>query len=197
MDRSTGLMYQSMVSGSDQPAGLPRGSGTALAAYFLSFADKKLSRQLHQGVMTQLAESPLGFGAGREYPDRFSGREGDIDSGPLILGYSISSTGFTLGNSRIHDNQSYFAKCYATTYLFGAPHTAQGKTAFVTGGPLGNAIMFAMLTAQADPAKQNKPVPPSETGPGKSSKSGTSDEHESPAPESEKSAGRKGSRRRR
>ena len=43
-----------------------------------------------------LADSVLGFGAVYEYPVAYRkvGR-GDIDSGPLVLGYAVSATGFS------------------------------------------------------------------------------------------------------
>ncbi len=43
-DPRSGLLHQSIRPEDGVPTDLPRGSGTALAAYFLSFADPKLSR---------------------------------------------------------------------------------------------------------------------------------------------------------
>ena len=136
----TGLLRQTM------PAGVPRGSGTALAAYFLGWADARQSKALLEAMKRELYDAPLGFGAMREYPRGRRGR-GDADSGPLVLGFGVSPTGFALGAARMHGDTSLFAHLYATVTLFGAPVSSGGARRFSTGGPIGNAILFAMLTA--------------------------------------------------
>lgn len=146
LDAKTGLLMQSVTP---DGAGLdaPRGSGTALAAYFLSFANDRLSQDLHESLARHLQGRLLGFGVVREYPPSQAGR-GDIDSGPIVFGYGVSATGFALAASRIHRDPQTYASLYATAYLFGAPYTSDARREFITGGPIGNAILFAMLTAQ-------------------------------------------------
>ena len=125
-----------------------RGSGTALAVYLLSFSDPGLAAELYRAVKDKLARTFLGFGVVREYPSGNSGSSGDIDSGPVILGFGVSPTGFSLAGARIYRDEAFFADLYATAYLFGAPLDREDRRGFVTGGPLGDAILFAMLTAQ-------------------------------------------------
>jgi hypothetical protein len=134
------------VAASDRPHDGPRASGTALAAYFLSFADEEQARSLHQSLEASVGGSVLGFGAIAEYPDGRGG-VGDVDSGPLIAGYSISGTGFALSSARRYGSADRFAALWATTRLFGLPRERDGRLRFVLGGPLGDAIVFAMLTA--------------------------------------------------
>jgi hypothetical protein len=141
-DRRTGLLRQTM------PGGAARGSGTALAAYFLGFADRRLSAELLAAMKRELYAAPLGFGAMREYPRGRSGG-GDADSGPLVLGFGVSATGFALGAARMNGDATLFARLYATVALFGVPVRRGGARHFATGGPIGNAILFAMLTAPA------------------------------------------------
>lgn len=150
VDPRTGLLYQA-VRGDGRPLDAPRGSGTALAAYFLSFADTKLSRKLHLAVQRELARSVLGFGVVREYPAGVAGGLGDIDSGPLIAGFSISATGFALAGCRIHGDPQCFSRLYSTIHLMGAPVERGGKRSYVSGGPLSDAIMLAMQTARRAP----------------------------------------------
>ena len=71
----------------------------------------------------------------------------DIDSGPVIFGYSTSATGLGISGARIYRDRDFYKKLCATLYLVGAPVKNGGKLQFITGGPIGNAIMFAMLTA--------------------------------------------------
>lgn len=148
LDPQTGLLIQAVEPHSGAAADSPRGSGTALAAYFLSFADLPLSRDLYRAAQTHLADTVFGFGVVREYPRHCRGGRGDIDSGPVILGYSISATGFLIAGSRIHGDADEFARLTSTAHLFGAPFRRAGRREYVTGGPLGNAILFAMLTAR-------------------------------------------------
>jgi hypothetical protein len=134
------------VTPTGKPRDAPRGSGSALAAYFLSLADAGLAQRLHVAISRELGRGPLGFGMVAEYPRGYRGR-GDIDSGPLVFGVSISATGFALGSARAAGDYESFRKIFRTVYLFGAPYRHSGGREFATGGPLGNAIMFAMLTA--------------------------------------------------
>jgi hypothetical protein len=141
----TGLLFQA-VGPSGAPVDRPRGSGSALAAYFLSFADPELSLGLQRAVRRELSSSVLGFGVVREYPAA-QGGQGDIDSGPLVFGWSISAMGFSLGAAKIARDESAFRELWRAYYLFGAPREARERMHFVSGGALGDAILFAMLTA--------------------------------------------------
>ncbi len=146
IDPDTGLLYQTYM-----PPG--RGSGTAIGIYFLSFADKELSADLYKALKKHLSGGLLGFGAIREYPVNVPG-EGDIDSGPVISGYGISATGFSLAGCRIHRDSELFCELYGTSFLFGCPVIRGDRLDFVMGGPLGNAIMFAMITAMPEVSEE-------------------------------------------
>ncbi|MBT3220410.1 MAG: hypothetical protein HN348_15090 [Proteobacteria bacterium] len=144
-DAESGLLVQTATLKGRK--GEPRGSGTAFAAYFMSFADPEFSASLYESMRDELIDHRLGWGVVREYPRGVFGL-GDIDSGPVILGYAVSTTGMTLAVSRAHGDRKTYADVYATAYLFGAPHVAEGRRHFATGGPVGDALMFALLTAQ-------------------------------------------------
>jgi hypothetical protein len=148
VDRASGLLFQSAAA-DGSPRDAPRGSGTALAAYFLSFADARISEELHAAVERELATRVFGFRALSEYPRGARAGHGDIDSGPLVLGLSVSATGFALAGCRIHRDADCFREILALADMFGAPlHRDERGTTYVSGGPLGDAILFAMQTAQ-------------------------------------------------
>jgi len=146
---ATGLLAQA-ASPLDASARDPgRGSGTALAAYFLAYADPALSAALYHAVRRELYRTVLGFGAVLEHPAscvECTGRV-DVDSGPTVLGFGVSATGFAIGASRTNADREAFTSLYATAHLFGAPFDEEGSRTFATGGPLGDAILFAMVTA--------------------------------------------------
>jgi hypothetical protein len=148
IDPESGLLYQAADARTGATIGAPRGSGTALAAYATSFADAALSRQLYAGLHRQ-ALSVLGFGMMREYASATAG-DGDIDSGPVLLGVGVSATGFALAAARLHGDQRLFTELYRTVDLFGVPLQRGHARHFMSGGPLGNAIVLAMSGASFD-----------------------------------------------
>ena len=144
--RPSGYLAQSVGRGDASGEGTPRGSGTALAAYFLSFADAGLAREL-AGALARTGHVRLaGFGGVREYAPGASGR-GDVDSGPVLFGVSVSATGFALAAARQSGDRDRYRELYRTAALFGVPVARGEGRRFVTGGPIGNAILLAMLTA--------------------------------------------------
>jgi hypothetical protein len=144
IDPRSGLLVQAVtVEGALRDA--PRAAGTGLASYFLSFAEGPLSRSLFTALARQF-RTVLGFGGILEVP-RGSPSRADIDSGPVFLGFGVSASGFALGASRIHGDFDTFRALSATAHLFGAPLDEHGMRTYAFGGPLGDAILFAMLTA--------------------------------------------------
>ncbi|MFO0631061.1 MAG: hypothetical protein U0325_36290 [Polyangiales bacterium] len=142
VDPATGLLWQS-ADEAGAPADAPRGSGTAIAAYFLSFADPALSASLRRSLAARGRASLLGFGGVREYPSGRAGR-GDIDSGPVLLGVSVSATAFGLAAARQSGDRGWFTELSRTASLFGV----QRDDGWVTGSTFGNAILLAMSTAE-------------------------------------------------
>ena len=148
IDRDSGLLYQAADARTGSPIDAPRGSGTAIAVYATAFVDRDLSRELYAALRRQ-ALSVLGFGMMREYPAGQRG-DGDIDSGPVLLGVGVSATGFALAAARLHGDRELFTQLYRTVDLFGVPlRDARGRH-FMSGGPLGNAILLAMTGASFD-----------------------------------------------
>lgn len=148
IDAKSGLLYQAADARTGTPVGPPRGSGAAIAAYSLSFADRALSDQLYAGLRRQ-AVNVLGFGMMREYAAGRVG-DGDIDSGPVLFGVGVSATGFALAAARLHHDDELFTRLYRTVELFGVPLGNAQSRHYLSGGPLGNAILLAMATASPE-----------------------------------------------
>jgi hypothetical protein len=127
----------------------PRGSGTAVTAYFVSFADPSLARELSRAVLRGVG-MVAGFGGVREYPAGWSGH-GDIDSGPVVLGVSVSGTAFGFASARLLRDESRFTAMWRTASLFGAPRGRGDRWSYPAAGALGNALLLAMMTAEACP----------------------------------------------
>jgi hypothetical protein len=146
VDRSTGLLIQLVDPSTGARLDAPRGSGTCLAVYFLSFAERALSQDLWAAAQRELQSTVLRFGVMREYPSGDHGG-GDFDSGPILFGYGFTATGFAIGASRVNGDGASFRALYATAHLFGLPDDDHDVRRYATGGPIGDAILFAMVTA--------------------------------------------------
>jgi hypothetical protein len=145
----SGYLLQRVKSGSCKPLDAPRGSGTAVAAYFFSFALPRLSRQLHDAVRER-SDHLFGCAAVAEYAPGYVG-EGDVNAGPILLGYSAGATGFSLGSAKAHGDRELFTMIYRSASLLGGRVDVGGEQSFVAGGWLGDALLLAMVTAREVP----------------------------------------------
>ncbi|HUS64015.1 MAG TPA: hypothetical protein VMZ28_05700 [Kofleriaceae bacterium] len=145
IDPKSGLVIQRMDARTGAARDAPRGSGTGLAAYFAGFADRSIARLLSDGLFRHRS-SFLGFGAIREYADGHAG-SGDVDSGPVLFGVSVAATGFALAPARAFGRSDDLRALYRTVDLFGLPIGFGAGHRFATGGPIGNALLLALLTS--------------------------------------------------
>jgi hypothetical protein len=151
LDPASGLVVQRMDAMTGAPHDAPRGSGTGLAAYFAGFADRDVARLLATAVLRQ-ESTHLGFAGIREYGPGHDG-SGDVDSGPVLLGISVSATGFALASARALGEHEAFVAIYRTVDLFGLPASDGERRRFAFGGPIGNALLLAMLTSDPELAQ--------------------------------------------
>jgi hypothetical protein len=98
LDPTTGLLA-SMVEADGQPSEEPRGSHLGWSIWFLTQVDSAFARQ--QYALYQQYHS-TNLGALRLYSEFASSCEtgaGNVDSGPLILGYGIPATAFAYADA--------------------------------------------------------------------------------------------------
>jgi hypothetical protein len=148
IDSSNGYLMQA-TNGFER--GIPRGSGTSLAAYFIGFVDPVTAQKMFRALRTEGDRNLFGFSTIREFPKGVDG-SGDIDSGPVIFGSSVSATGFTLGSARRFGDRKLFRRLNNTASLWGVPYSASVGRGHAIGGPLGDAILLAMYTARLEPS---------------------------------------------
>lgn len=147
-----GLLVQSVRDG--RPADHPRGSGTFLASWFLHPADPAFAGELYRAGRDRLMGSAFGVPAMREYPPGVDGR-GDIDSGPIVLGFGVSSTGFAIGAGLL-DGDAEMALALAGTarslggMVLALDPSLRGPTdaGSHSGSHIGDAILFAMTASR-------------------------------------------------
>lgn len=150
VDSESGLLVQTANPQAGTPTGPPRGSGTALALYFIAFADEGLARSLDTALAKRAHRTFFGFGGVAEYPENVAPGRGDIDSGPVVFGVSVAATGFGISGARLFKDRARFVELYRTAYLFGAPAGHDEKWSYLVGEGLGDAILLAMMTASPE-----------------------------------------------
>lgn len=143
----SGYIYQRVKTGTCKPVDAPRGSGTAIASYAIGFAHEDLARKLYEALSKHGYITVAGFGGIREYAPGYSGK-GDGNAGPIILGASVGASGFGLGAARMHGDRDGFTYLYRSTALAGIPVSRGDEARYEAGGMLGDALLFAMLTAR-------------------------------------------------
>jgi hypothetical protein len=151
IDSNTGYLMQA-TDGTE--LGVPRGSGTSLAAYFVGFADSTTAANMFRALRKEGDRNLFGFSTIREFPRGVDG-SGDIDSGPVIFGSSVSATGFTLASARRFGDRKLFRRLNNTASLWGVPYSAAVGRGHAIGGPLGDAILLAMYTARIEASATN------------------------------------------
>jgi hypothetical protein len=150
IDPKSGFVFQRMHVDGRVIDG-PRGSGTGLAAYYAGFASAPLARTLADALFRH-SGSFWGFDAIEEFADgRLFG--GDVDSGPVFLGVSVAATGFVLAPARAFGRRDVFEQVYRTVDLFGVPTKLGDRRRYLTGGPIGNALLLAMMTSGPEVAR--------------------------------------------
>lgn len=146
-DADTGLLVQA-VDARGRPVDRPRGSGTFLASWFLGLAGAPEGAALYRAGRAALYDEVLGLGVMREYPADRPGA-GDIDSGPIFLGYGVSPTGFAIGAAALAGDRETARSLFATAEAFGGPEDTVDDAGapvrrYRAGGPIGDTILFAM-----------------------------------------------------
>lgn len=155
VDPSSGLLHQA-VNARGTVVAHPRGSGTFLAAWFLHRDEPALAQDLFRAGRTNLRGSMLGITAMREYLKGVDA-EGDVDSGPLIYGFSVSSTGFALGcatalgDDALRDDLRETVAWGTPVAMEMVPGLQTEADQGATGSALGDALMLAMLTSEGRP----------------------------------------------
>lgn len=142
IDEDTGLLRHTL----HRRRNWLRGSASAVSVYALAYADLEVSRRLDDAVREQLHHHALGFSAIDEF--HAPGGRMDFNSGPVIFGWGVSASGFSLAGARIHGDEERFVGLSVLAAAVGGArrgHTQQ----YALGGPLGDTLLFAMRTATA------------------------------------------------
>jgi hypothetical protein len=141
LDPATGLLPHR----ADPLNGLPlegaRGSSQSIIARFLSEIDPAWGREQYVLFRQQFVDAPLGVAGVREYPLGSAG-SGDVDSGPLLFGISLSASAVTLGAALVQEDRALADPLLHASEGFGLPISWGGAKRYLFGAvPVGDAFL--------------------------------------------------------
>ncbi|MFF0340085.1 hypothetical protein [Kribbella sp. NPDC004875] len=139
LDPETGLLPHQVVP---QVSGA-RGSSQAMIQRFLVEVDPAFARAQYEIFKDKLV---TGLGV-REYP-KGRGGQGDVDSGPLVFGVSLSATVVAMGAARVH-HDPLADRLSRTGELVGLPFTGLTTKRYLFGAvPIGDAFLAWSTSAR-------------------------------------------------
>lgn len=134
-------LYPHRVDRSGQAQEGPRGSSASLIAVFLPDIDPAGAREHTEAFRRAFLTRELGLVGVREYPHGSAG-QGDVDSGALILGVSLSASAVGVATARSAGAAGLSADLDQEAELFGLPWSREGRRAFAAGVmPIGDAFV--------------------------------------------------------
>lgn len=150
-DPGTGLLPH-RVDGQGQTLDGPRATSQSLIQLFWPEIDPASAPEQWQRFVDTFVDRRAGLVGVREHPKGVD-RGGDVDSGPLVLGVSLSATVVTLGAARAHGDLALAEGLSREGELLGLPVQLAGQRRYAGGVlPVGDAFLaWARTVPAAEP----------------------------------------------
>jgi len=142
VDPNTGLLVSTYTL-AGTPMNGPEGSSIWMSAHCLDLIDEQFAADQYRRAKAQLADSFLGFGYAREWPESWVGPM-DVDSGAVIpaLGASASSSGLAMIAAASFRDEPFYCSLTGSLELVGFPRTRQGGLKYCAGNQVGDAVVL-------------------------------------------------------
>jgi hypothetical protein len=159
LDPATGLLPHYVDPSTGALLDGARGTSQAIIQRFLVDVDPVFAREQYLRFRDQFLDRPLWLGpAIREYPHGVDGA-GDVDSGPLIRGVSLSTTVVALGAAQAQGDHSLAGALANFGEFAGVPVTTFNTKRYAFGLlPIGD--VFLAWSKTAHPWTTPAPAPP-------------------------------------
>lgn len=129
-----------------RPLGGVRGSGAGWNSFYLPYIDPVFASQQFAALKRGFLQTRVITGI-REYPKGVVG-VGDVDSGPVVFGFSPSGTGFAIAGA-VHERESkLLSDLLFTAELVGSSFEWGGRRRYLLAPLVGDSILLAMKTAR-------------------------------------------------
>lgn len=141
LDPETGLLPHTAQLPDGRNVGVARATSHAVMLRLLPDIDAAFARRQYERFRQRFLTTFCGAPCLLEYPSGVSG-EGDVDSGPLILGRSLSATVMMMGVAQIYGDHTLADAIAQSGETVGMPWTSQGSKQYVGGFlPIGDIIV--------------------------------------------------------
>lgn len=160
LDPATGLLPHRADPTDGRPLEIARATSQSLMHRFLVEIDADFARAQYLRFRDLYVTRPAGLDpAVREYPAG-AGGEGDVDSGPLILGVSLSATVVTIGAAQVQGDTALAGALANYAELTGAPVGLWRTKRYALGAlPIGDAFLAWAKSARPWVAPPQSPPP--------------------------------------
>jgi hypothetical protein len=149
------LVPHSVMTGSDEVKEGPRGSSTSLMLCFWKEIDTAFAREQFAIYRQRFLDYRFGLPGIREYPKGFEG-DGDVDSGPVLLGIGGSASVVGLRTLTLYGEKDAAVGLRNCLETFGCSHS-NGKEKFYLFGQLPMADAFIAWANSAACTRQKAP----------------------------------------
>jgi len=141
VDPGSGAIPHSAGALDGMPVGGPRGESLALLACVLADVDRTLAREQYDALRRDFVAYHWGVPGVREYPRGVEGR-GDIDSGPVVLGFSGPATVVGAAAAIRNGDQDLATTLLSAIEGVGLPIEIAGRRRYAGGLlPVGDAFL--------------------------------------------------------
>ncbi|MFF5085293.1 hypothetical protein ACFY36_50335 [Actinoplanes sp. NPDC000266] len=142
LDPASGLMSHTADPDTGEPTSGAQGTSQSIIQRFLPEIDPEFSRQQYGLFRTAFLSAPLGIGpAVREHPNGADGPS-NVDSGPLVLGVSLSATVVTIGAAKLQGDESLADGLANFGEVAGLPISTPWTKRYAFGAaPIGDAFL--------------------------------------------------------
>lgn len=141
LDPATGLLPHRADPATGVPLEGARATSLTVALVFLPDVDTGFAADQYRRFRDTFLITPLGIPAVREFPAGTSGA-GDVDSGPLIGGVSLSATVVAMGAAQNNGDRALAAEIGAVGEQIGLPLELSGGKRYAAGLlPLGDTFV--------------------------------------------------------
>ena len=142
IETDTGLLHSQVSTKPIRVDSPPRASSVAWTIIFLGEIFPEFSTRQYALLEAHRSRRVFSLSAFKEFPGLGIFRLGDLDSGPLILGFSPSATGFGLATQGLYGSQDVYQRCYRIFELFGFPLSDEKGKRYRMGNAMGDAILL-------------------------------------------------------
>ena len=139
-DLRTGALSHT-VTPEGHPSGSPRGGSLAMMSLVLADVDPVFARQQYDALRKYFVDYSWGIPAVREYPHGVNGPS-DVDSGPLVLGFSGPASVLGAGAAIANGDDSLASTLLSTIDMVGMPFEIGGSRQYAGGYlPVGDGFL--------------------------------------------------------